>query len=67
MGIAVALVAMVNPLAIIQAAALFAVLTGPIDGIIVAGFAPGVVQVFSGVITYFVAITTLFLYLRPFN
>lgn len=66
-GIAVALVAMVNPLAIVPSAMLFALLTGPVDGIVVAGFAPDVVQVFSGVITYFVAITTLFLYLRPIN
>ena len=65
MGIAVALVGMLNPLAIIPSAILFGLLSGPIDGIIVAGFAPDVVLIFSGVITYFVAITTLFLYLRP--
>ena len=65
MGIAVALVGMLNPLAIIPSAILFGLLSGPIDGIVVAGFAPDVVLIFSGVITYFVAITTLFLYLRP--
>ena len=67
MGIAVALVGMLNPLAIIPSAILFGLLSGPIDGIVVAGFAPDVVLVFSGVITYFVAITTLFLYLRPID
>lgn len=66
-GIAVALVGMLNPLAIIPSAILFGLLSGPINGIVIAGFAPDVVMIFSGVITYFVAITTLFLYLRPIN
>lgn len=64
-GIAVALVAMVNPLGVIPAAFLFAVLNGPVDGLVVAGYAPDIVLIFSGVITYFVAITSLFMYLRP--
>lgn len=64
-GIAVALVAMLNPLGAIPAAVLFGLLNGPVDGIIVAGYAPDVVFIFSGVITYFVAISNLFLIIRP--
>ena len=64
-GIAVALVGMINPLGVIPAAMVFALLNGPVDGIVVSGFAPDVVLIFSGIITYFVAITSLFLYLRP--
>ena len=64
-GIAVALVGMLNPIAIIPSAILFGLLSGPLNGMIIAGFSPDVVLIFSGVVTYFVAISTLFLYLRP--
>lgn len=64
-GIAVALVAMLNPLAVIPSAILFGILSGPVNGIIVAGFAPDVVTIFSGVITYFVAVSGLFIYIKP--
>ncbi len=65
-GIAVALVAMLNPWLIIPSSILFGLLEGPIGSIDAAGFPPSVIQVFSGVITYFVAISSIFLYLRPF-
>lgn len=64
-GIAVALVGMLNPIAIIPSAVLFGLLSGPLNGIIIAGFPPEVILIFSGVVTYFVAISSLFLYLRP--
>ncbi|MCK5787936.1 MAG: ABC transporter permease [Chlamydiia bacterium] len=64
-GIAVALVGMLNPIAIIPSAILFGLLSGPLNGMIIAGFSPDVVLIFSGVVTYFVAISSLFLYLRP--
>lgn len=56
---------MLNPLAVIPSAILFGILSGPVNGIIVAGFAPDVVTIFSGVITYFVAVSGLFIYIKP--
>ena len=64
-GIAVTLVAMNNPLALPLSAIVFGLLDGPTDGIIFGAFPSSIVQIFAGVITYFVAITTLWLYLRP--
>ena len=64
-GIAVALVAMNNPLALLASAVVFGLLDGPTDGIVFGGFPSSIVQIFAGVITYFVAISTLWIYLRP--
>ncbi|NQZ65891.1 MAG: ABC transporter permease [Mycoplasmatales bacterium] len=64
-GIAVALVALNNPLAILGSAFVFGILDGPTDGIVFGGFPSSMVQIFAGVMTYFVAITTLWIYLRP--
>ena len=67
-SIAVALVAMLNPIAMVPSAIVFAILSGPLQGINIPGFTtPDVIFIFSGVITYFVSITTLFFHLKPFQ
>lgn len=64
-GIAVALVGMNNPIGIIGSAVVMGILSGPTDGIILWGLPGNLIDIFVGIITYFVAITTLWIYLRP--
>ena len=66
-SIAVALVAMLNPLAIVPSALVFGMLSGPLQGIHIHDLNPNIIFIFSGVITYFVSITTLFFHLKPFQ
>ena len=66
-GIAVALVGMNNPLGIIGSAVVMGILSGPTDGIILWGLPGNLIDIFTGIITYFVAITTLWIYLRPIH
>lgn len=64
-GIAVALVGMNNPIGILGSATLFACIDGPFAGFSIIGYRAEVVMIFSSVITYFVAITSLWIYFRP--
>lgn len=64
-GIAVALVGMNNPLGIVGSAIIMGILNGPTDGIILWGLPGNLIDIFTGIITYFVAISSMWMYLRP--
>lgn len=66
-GIAVALVGLNNPIGILGSAVVFGLLNGPTDGVILWGLPSNLIDIFTGIITYFVAITTLWIYLRPID
>lgn len=66
-GIAVALVGMNNPIGILGSAMVLGLLNGPTDGIILWGLPSNLIDIFTGIITYFVAISTLWMYLRPIH
>lgn len=66
-GIAIALVALNNPIGVVASAALFGLISGPTSGVVMGTYPSQMVQIFTGIITYFVAATTLWLYIRPIN
>lgn len=66
-GIAVALVGMNNALGVFASAILFAIVDGPLDGVgfMIAGHKTTLMEIFTAVVTYSVAIIGLWIYFRP--
>lgn len=66
-GIAVALVGMNNALGVFASAILFAIVDGPLDGVgfMIAGYKATLMEIFTAVVTYSVAIIGLWIYFRP--
>lgn len=66
-GIAVALVGMNNALGVFASAILFAVVDGPLDGVgfMIVGYKATLMEIFTAVVTYSVAIIGLWIYFRP--